>query len=45
MDSKRPDVRLDDSSDEDGFVTKRNGSDDESESSDSLLEAIRSFLR
>ncbi|MFA9427606.1 hypothetical protein [Natronorubrum sp. A-ect3] len=41
MDSKRPDVRLDDSADENGFVTKRDDPDDESRS---ILEAIRSSL-
>ena len=45
MDPKRPDVRLDDSPDEDGFVTKRDRSEDESQSSRSLLETIRAYLR
>ncbi|MDQ2052067.1 hypothetical protein RBH26_16440 [Natronolimnohabitans sp. A-GB9] len=45
MDSKRPDVRLDDSPDEDGIVTKRDRSDDESGTLRSLLETIRASLR
>lgn len=44
MDSKRPDVRLDDEPDEAGRVTKRDR-DAEGSSSRSLLEAIRSYLR
>ncbi|NUB93906.1 hypothetical protein HTZ84_21445 [Haloterrigena sp. SYSU A558-1] len=43
MDSKRPDVRLDDSPDEDGIVTKRDDSSATSQS-DSLLERLRSLL-
>jgi|GEM_PF-5126100 len=41
MDSKRPDVRLEDSPDEDGLVTKRGDSSDDS----SLLDRLRSYLR
>lgn len=44
MDSKRPDVRLDDSPDEDGIVTKRDDSSTSSRS-DSLLERLRSVFR
>ena len=46
MDSKRPDVQLDDSPDEEGIVTKRDGAAGESGSrSDSLLERLRGLFR
>ncbi|WP_264182207.1 hypothetical protein [Natrinema amylolyticum] len=41
MDSKRPDVRLDDKPDEDGLVTKR---DREDRSARSLVDRIREYF-
>ncbi|SEV80623.1 hypothetical protein [Natrinema salifodinae] len=41
MDSKRPDVQLDDSPDEEGIVTKR----EQGGSSRSLVEKLREFFR
>lgn len=44
MDSKRLDVRLDETPDEEGRVTTRNGNSAE-EMSQSLFQRIRSYLR
>ena len=44
MDSKRPDVRLDETPDEEGRVTTRDSTSNE-ELSQSLFQRIRSFLR
>ncbi|MGQ3410729.1 hypothetical protein [Natrinema versiforme] len=41
MDSKRPDVRLDDAPDEDGIVTKRDRTE---QSSRSLIGKLREYL-
>ncbi|SDQ97938.1 hypothetical protein [Natronobacterium texcoconense] len=49
MDSKRPDVRLDDKPDEDGVVTRRDGSGDrrtdDHDADRSLVSRIRSLLK
>ncbi|WP_019992229.1 hypothetical protein [Natronorubrum tibetense] len=44
MDSKRPDVRLDETPDEEGRVTTRDSKSTE-EMSQSLFQQIRSYLR
>ncbi|WP_436346945.1 hypothetical protein [Natronorubrum sp. FCH18a] len=44
MDSKRPDVRVDETPDEEGRVTNPDGDSNET-SSDTLLQRLRSYLR